>query len=116
MRSASHTGKTTLVLAAGFAVGLTAGAAGSADLNDVTVTYDRGVVERTNMGRSVADDSKLGVTFDQDVAKRTNMQRDPSEVGAVTVKPEMDIRMRTNMGGVARTQPQDAPATAAAQH
>jgi hypothetical protein len=114
MRSASHT---TLIVAAGFVAGLAAGAAASADLNEVTVTYDRDVAARTNMGRSVAEDSKLGVTFDQDVAKRTNMQREATDVGTVTVKPDMDIRTRTNMGGIARSQPQqpNAPATAAVE-
>ena len=118
MRSASHIGRTTLIVAAGFVAGLAAGAAASADLNEVTVTYDRDVAARTNMGRSVAEESKLGVTFDQDVAKRTNMQREATDVGAVSVKPDMDIRTRTNMGGVARIQPQqpNAPATAAVEH
>jgi hypothetical protein len=117
MRSASHSGRTPLIVAAGFVAGLAAGAAASADLNEVTVTYDRDVATRTNMGRSVADDSKLGVTFDQDVAKRTNMQREATDVGTVTVKPDMDIRTRTNMGGIARSQPQqpNAPATAAVE-
>jgi len=43
--------------------------------NQVGITYDKDVAQRTNMQRDAADNGNIGITYDKDVAARTNMSR-----------------------------------------
>ena len=47
----------------------------SSDRNQVGITYDKDVAQRTNMQRDSADNGNIGITYDKDVAARTNMSR-----------------------------------------
>jgi hypothetical protein len=41
----------------------------------VGITYDKDVAERTNMPRESASSKQIGITYDKDVAERTNLPR-----------------------------------------
>jgi hypothetical protein len=47
----------------------------SSDSNQVGITYDKDVAQRTNMPRDSANSGNIGITYDKDVAARTNMSR-----------------------------------------
>ena len=48
----------------------------ASDANQVGITYDKDVAQRTNMQRDSANNGNIGITYDKDVAARTNMSRD----------------------------------------
>lgn len=49
--------------------------------NEVGITYDKDVAQRTNMPRDSASTSgTAGIAYDKDVAERTNMQRSQKSV------------------------------------
>jgi hypothetical protein len=41
----------------------------------VGITYDKDVAQRTNMPRDAASSKDIGIAYDKDVAERTNMPR-----------------------------------------
>ena len=41
----------------------------------VGITYDKDVAQRTNMQRESASSKEIGITYDKDVAERTNLPR-----------------------------------------
>lgn len=47
----------------------------SAGGNQISITYDKDVAQRTNMHRDSADSGNVGIAYDKDVAARTNMPR-----------------------------------------
>lgn len=53
---------------------------------NVSVTYDEDVAQRTNMQRQGVDNPKIGVTYDEAVAERTNMAREKAEPTATAAK------------------------------
>jgi hypothetical protein len=53
----------------------------------VGITYDKDVAERTNMQRQSASSKEIGITYDKDVAERTNLPRsEKPEATAATGK------------------------------
>ena len=41
----------------------------------IGITYDKDVAQRTNMQRESASSKEIGITYDKDVAERTNLPR-----------------------------------------
>jgi hypothetical protein len=54
----------------------------------VSVTYDEGIAQRTNMQREGADDKEIGITYDQGIAERTNMGRSQPETSPEMAKAQ----------------------------
>jgi hypothetical protein len=110
--------KSISIVAGSILAALISGAASSADVNEVRVTFDPGFTDRTNMGRAAGDSSVIGVGVDAGLQSRTNMpERDPKEDGVLTANPDVGLRERTNMGGIARdsAQPEGADTAAVAR-
>jgi hypothetical protein len=53
---------------------------------NVGVAYDKGVAERTNMGRGDVEPQPVGITYDKAVSERTNMSREEQPGASVVTK------------------------------
>lgn len=52
--------------------------------NQVGITYDKDVAQRTNMQRDSATSKDIGIAYDKDVAERTNLPRSDKSAPAAT--------------------------------
>ncbi len=51
----------------------------------------------TFLGKTHDRNQQVGITYDKDVAQRTNMQRDPASNGQIGIGYDKDVAERTNL-------------------